>query len=80
MSTEPKFQLQEFPAEEGKKITEEFEQFLTKHNAHLAVVPIINQNGTLGAQAHILKKVELVPKATPSPFVTNENGEESVSA
>lgn len=73
---EKQYSLVDFSPEEAKYITAEFDAVLEKYNGQLAVTPIINKNGTLGAKAELFKKVELVPKAEGvlSPYL-KENGE-----
>lgn len=72
--SEPNYQLAEFPAEEGTLVLSAIDKVLAEHSAQLAVRPIINADGTLGAVAQVLKKVELVPKGQAG---ATENGTNS---
>lgn len=71
---EPKFDLVNFDPAEGKLLNDEVEAVLKKYNGQMVVVPFVQTNGTLAARAEVYKKVELVPKGVPSPFV-DENGQ-----
>lgn len=72
MKEETKYTLQDFTdKEEAKACLEEIDTVLAKYSAQFAVFPIINNNGTLGAKVEVFKKVELVPKSIPSPFIPN---------
>ncbi len=72
---EPKFKLVEYTPEEAKACIDEINAVLEKHNGKFLVTPFINQNGTIGAKAEILKQVpNTVEGAVPSPFMES-NGE-----
>lgn len=73
MQNEPKYSLASFSPEEGKKVLAEVEEVLNKNNAQFVVQPLINQNGTIGAKVEVYKKVELIAKDIPTPYL---NGEE----
>lgn len=76
MQNEPKYQLAEFDKEEIKVIEKEITELLSKHSAQFIVSPLINKDGTLGAQLQVLRKIELVPKGIPSPSdFLPQNGE-----
>lgn len=64
---EPQFQLTELKPDEIKAVTEDLEALMAKHGTQFVVSPIIQQDGRLGAQLQVFKKVELVPKGVPSP-------------
>lgn len=66
---EKEYKLSNFSKEEGEAVIVKLNKFLEENSAELAVTPIINQNGTVGAKLEIFKKVELVPKGVATPFM-----------
>jgi len=78
MSNEPTYKLVEFSKEEANEILKEVDTILAKYNAQIAVSPIINPNGTLGAQAQILKKV-LIETNGEDKSKENANSEAEIS-
>lgn len=74
MNNEPKYDLVNLSPEEGKLVAADLDAIFTKYSAQLVVLPVINQNGTLGAKAEIFKKVLLVPKeGVPSPYTSGND-------
>lgn len=53
--------------EEGKQAVEKLQKFLMDNEIEIACRPAINDDGTLGAEIKIFRRVELVP----SGFVEN---------
>lgn len=70
---ESKYSLANFSPEEGKKVLAEVEEILNKNNAQFVVAPLINQNGTIGAKVEVYKKVELIAKDIPTPYLNGED-------
>lgn len=68
MQNEPKYELINLEPSELKLISEEVDAVLKKYSAQFVVSPAINPNGTLAAKLDVFKRVELVPKAIPSPY------------
>lgn len=71
---EPQFTLVPLGKEEGKEIVAGLQEYLTEKGIDLVVSPIINSNGTVGAKVEVFRKVELVEKSVPSPFLNGEEG------
>lgn len=76
-SKDPQYQLVELKPEEAKAVTADLDVLMKKHSVQFVITPIIAANGTLSAKAEIYKKLELVPKGVPSPFV-EANGEKPI--
>ena len=75
MNNEQKFTLKEFSTEEGKKVTAAIEELVQDLHGKLVAVPYVDVDGTLKAQIHVYKKVELVPKeveSIPSPYLDEQ--------
>lgn len=72
--SDPKFQLVDFSTEEAKVLMAEVDVVMAKYSAAFVVAPTFTQDGRVEAKLHVYKKLELVPKGVPSPFV-NEKGQ-----
>ncbi len=75
------FTLLPLDQKEGEVVIAKLKEFLDGLSIDLVAGPVINQNGTLGAEVKVFKKVELVAKEAGIPFPKEmlENGPEEGS-
>ena len=73
-SPSAKFNFVPLSDTEAKEFTKELDALLLKYGAEMAIMPVINPNGTLGAWAQVGKKKML---DVPSPYNEPETGPET---
>lgn len=78
MAEETKYKLADFTPEEAKIVSADIDAALLKHSAKLAVSPMINPNGTVGAKVEVFKIIPLTEDVI-SPYA-GEPGTEASKA